>query len=88
MQILVTLLLILKKGGTNMTMKINKYIKPNSATVKTKYGHRATTVGGHSRTVTKKGFWTRQGEIRTMLEPRQSFALDLIRCVWVRHIFG
>jgi hypothetical protein len=60
-----------------MTMKIKKDIKPNSAKVKTKYGHRATTVEGHSRTVTKKGFWTREGELRTMLEPRQSFDLEL-----------
>ena len=43
MQIFVIVLSILKKEGTNMTMKIKKDIKPNSVKVKTKYGHRATT---------------------------------------------
>jgi hypothetical protein len=77
MQIFVIVLSILKKEGTDMTMKIKKDIRPNSVKVKTKYGDRATTVGGHSRKVAKKGFWTREGELRTMLGPQQSFDLEL-----------
>ncbi len=43
MQICVIVLLNVKKEGTNMTMKIKKDIRSNSAKVKTKYGHRAAT---------------------------------------------
>jgi hypothetical protein len=62
MQIFVTILSNAKKEGTNMTMKIKKDIRPNSAKVKTKNGHRATTSLGDS------GVEMRLGAIEKALE--------------------
>jgi hypothetical protein len=62
MQIFVIVLSNLKKEGTNMTMKTKKDIKPNSAKVKTKYGHRATTSLGD------RGIEMRLGAIEKALE--------------------